>query len=182
MRCIILFALLFFSLLVKAQHCPLDCCGMLLVKTDLSTEQLYALHPVLTGPNKKTIVDSLFSSKKIFTDTCKLLYYPDFLAYRSAKIAANNFYHYDTLCYFAKGYYVIRVNFCTYRNQPLYIRFTITDGSKPKYQYVAVAAASLIDLHNLFPLIIHKKTELILPKIAPFIITIDSVQLILCLH
>ena len=69
----------------RAQHCPWDCGGLLLLKTGISPGNFYKLSPVLVDENKNLIVDSIYGTGKESYDTCKFLSYEDFLRYRTQR-------------------------------------------------------------------------------------------------
>ena len=77
MRHLFLFILLIATLTTSAQHCPWDCDGMIMIKTDAGKEEMKKLDPVLVDVNKKLILDTSLGAD-IF-DLCRILYYDDFL-------------------------------------------------------------------------------------------------------
>jgi hypothetical protein len=148
MRWRLLFLLWITTATANAQHCPWDCSGLLLVKTEVPRENIYKLFPVLVNEKKEVIIDTIYGTGKPTYDTCNLLYYDDFLVNRIKRIQLHNWYAHDTVYHFANGYYVIKVNFCKYKNKKLFLRLTGGDSSGFLYKYVEVAGAALIHLHD----------------------------------
>jgi hypothetical protein len=148
MRCVFLTILLIATMVAKAQHCPWDCSGLILLKTEVAKEEIYKLQPMLVDENKKLIVDTLSGTNKPTYDTCSFLYYDDFLANRTERAKLHQWYKYDTVLHFAAGYFVARINYCDYRNRKLYLRFEEPHSRDVKYKYVEIPASSVIHLHE----------------------------------
>src|SRR6266498_1925316 len=159
MRQAFIFPLLFISQFCRAQHCPWDCTGMVMLQTDILKEKVYKMKPVLVDGNKKVITDTLYGTGLPTYDRCDFLEQSDFTAYRKKRIAIHYFYQYDTSYYFAEGKYIVHYNFCAYRGKKLYLRFNDPSSQKLKYLYVAIPASNRIHLHEYNNEIMEKKTN-----------------------
>jgi hypothetical protein len=177
MRCLLVSVMIMMVNLAGAQHCPWDCSGLLLFKIEISKKKTNKLFPVLVNEKKEIIVDTIYGTSKSTFDTCKLLFYDDFQAYRIKRVTQNKWYAIDTVYHFAEGYYIIKVNFCKYRNKKIFLRFTDTGSKKLRYRYVEIANSSLIHLHDYNMEITARKTDLIKEAIAKYLITIDCASL-----
>jgi len=173
MRWVFVSVMLMMAASSPAQHCPWDCSGLLLVKTDVSPENIYKLFPVLVNEKKEIIVDTIYGTGKPTYDTCNLLYYDDYLAYRTKKIKLHYWYAHDTVYHFAKDNYIIKVNFCKYRNKKLFLRLADPYSRGLRYKYVEIANTSLIHLHDYSMEINARSTNKIIESVAKFLITID---------
>lgn len=71
------------------------------------------------------------------------------------------------------GYYVIKVNFCKYRNKKIFLRLTDADSLGHPYRYVEIANTALIHLHDYNMEMNSRKTGFIKEAVAKFLITID---------
>lgn len=137
---------------VNAQHCPWDCSGMILLKTDLSKTEFTRLNPVLVDGNRKEIVDTVYGTGLATYDTGRFMHYDDFMQYRTGRIKLHYWYAFDTLYYFAKDNYLVRYNYCRYQyqgNTDLFIRFTDTAGNQ--YGYIEIPVSRRIHLHDFGP-------------------------------
>lgn len=131
-----------------SQHCPWDCSGMILLKTDISKEEFTKLNPVLVDAHKQLIVDTVYGTGLATYDSCRFLYYDDFVQYRTGRIKLHHWYRYDTAYYFARGHYLVRFNYCRYArgaDTGLYIRYDDPVLHEPKY--IEVPADRRIHLH-----------------------------------
>lgn len=179
MRYILLFFLLIISIALSAQHCPWDCDGMILIKTDASKEEMRKLDPVLVDVNKQLILDT--SKGADIYDLCRILYYDDFLKIRIDGMGENdpNSYRYDTAYHFAKNHYLVKFNYCTYSrdDEPtdLFVRYNDA-ASTSGYSYILVPPSRRIDLHQYNRAINTGATEVILKSVQPFILTIGRKQ------
>jgi len=158
MRWFILSIFLVATVTVKAQHCPWDCSGMILLHSNVEKEQVYKLEPVLVDENKKIIVDSLYGTGKPTFDTCNFLYYDDFLAYRTKRIEWHYWYGYDTVYHFAAGNYVVKLNYCKYSDQKIYLRLREPYTSETRYRYIEIPNSSLLHLHEYNNMIRERET------------------------
>ena len=173
MRCFLISFMLLIASTSGAQHCPWDCSGLLLVKTDVSPSTINKLFPVLVNEKKEIIVDTIYGTGLPTYDTCNLLYYDDYLAYRTKRIKLHYWYGYDTIYHFAQGNYIIKINFCKYRNKKLFLRIADSHSPDPGYKYVEIANTALIHLHDYSIEINHRETNRIKEAVAKSLITID---------
>jgi hypothetical protein len=148
MRRYLIILMVLVSTVSRAQHCPWDCSGMILVKTDVSRENVYKLSPVIVDENKKIIVDTIYGTGKDTYDSCKLLYYDDFLAYRIQRTALHYWYGYDTMYHFAEGYYVIKINYCGFSKKNVFLRLNNPSSNGTLYNYIEIPASAFIHLHD----------------------------------
>ena len=81
----------------NAQHCPWDCTGFLMIKTNASEAEMKKLKPVLVDGRKKPVVDTLYGTGLPTYDLCTFLLYRDFKKYRTERIKLHWVYQYDTL-------------------------------------------------------------------------------------
>jgi hypothetical protein len=173
MRWFFVSLILLIAATVRAQHCPWDCSGLLLIKTDVSPENINKLFPVLVNEKKEIIVDTIYGTGKPTYDTCNLLYYDDYLAYRTKKIELHYWYAHDTVYHFAKGNYIIKVNFCKYRNKKLFLRLNDPYSRGIRYKYVEIPNTALIHLHDYNMEINARATNTIKEAVSKSLITID---------
>ena len=166
-----LFITLCFSL--AAQHCPWDCSGLLMIKTSAGREELKKLDPVLVGPNKKPIIDTIYGTGSETFDLCRFMYYDDFLQYRINRIKIHHWYTFDTRYHFARDHYIVRFNFCRYDSDgppDLYIR--INDRGTNNYKYIEIPKAKRIHLHDIGREISKGETETLIEKLSSYVITL----------
>lgn len=180
MKRLIFLCLLAGSFSASGQHCPWDCSGMILFKTDIPDTAFNKLNPVLVDENKNSITDTMYGTGLDTYDACRFLLYSDFKAYRTAKIKLHHWYQYDTLYNFANGYYVVKFNYCRFKRtgKSLYVRLNTSNVQQPEYHYIEVLPVNRIHLHDYSQLINHHDHEAILREIQPFILSItrDSLQ------
>lgn len=171
-----LFLVLFFvPMHVNAQHCPWDCCGLLMLKTDLSPDELKKLNPVLVDARKNPVIDTLYNSGAATFDTATILQYDDFVSLRARRIGVHHWYAYDTVYYFARDHFVTRFNYCKYSregNTELYIRFN-KPGDPSGFSYLEVPPSRRIHLHDYNNEINTKNTYAILLTIKPYVLVIS---------
>lgn len=148
MKITFLALLLWTSSATCAQHCPWDCTGMLVVQTNIPETELQQLHPVLVDRDKNILIDTMYGTGKNTSDTCELLSYAAFQAYRIQRITLHYWYRYDTMYAFAKDRYLIKFNYCKYRDQDLFIRYTKNLGGETIVGYILVPAANRLHLHD----------------------------------
>lgn len=171
-----LFILLLSTQNVYAQHCPWDCSGMILLKTDISTAEFRSLEPVLVDKDKRIIVDTMYGTGLETYDTCRFLYYDDFLQYRTEKIKTHYWYGYDTAYQFAKEHYLVRFNYCRFSpdgGDKLFVRFNSPSGSVREYLYFEVPAVNRIHLHEHNRMLNDRAYKEILAAIQPQILMPD---------
>ncbi len=160
-----------------AQHCPWDCTGFLMVKTDASPAEVKKLDPVLTDANHRIVIDTLYGTNKNTFDTCRFLYFDDFIAYRTKRIQLHHYYMYDTMLHFAKGYYVVHYNYCKYQGSGdpnLFLRFKNSSGT---YTFIPIPYSNRIHLHNFNVEIIEHKTDQLVSMSQPYIIMVRKEDL-----
>lgn len=140
-----------------AQHCPWDCSGMIIVETPVMKKTVYKLGPVLVDEDKKVIVDTMYGTDKPTYDRCDLLTYDDFTKERTKKIAIHHWYEYDTFYHFAAGRYIVKYNYCQYRDKKLYLRYS--DPSSKVYHYIEIPENIRVHLHDYNSQLRERKTE-----------------------
>ncbi|MGQ0738723.1 MAG: hypothetical protein ACT4OJ_06650 [Bacteroidota bacterium] len=176
-----LYALLLLLLpsITQAQHCPWDCSGMILLKTDVSPAEFAKLNPVLADGDKRVVIDTIYGTGKDTYDSCRFLSYDDFLRYRTEKIKLHYWYGYDTLYHFARGYYVIRYNYCRYKwdgRSDLFIRFNSLSAGKEESLFIAIPTGRRIHLHEYNMEINRRQTDKILSAIEPLIMEVGRAE------
>jgi len=150
MRRLLIIFFLLISQSLLAQHCPWDCSGMILVRTDITATEFNKLAPVLVDQDKRIVVDTIYGTGLDTYDTCRLMYYDDFLLYRSNKIQTHSWYGFDTVYHFAKDHYLLRFNYCRFDSDSdkLFLRYNIPSGPAGAYQYLEIPAEKRIHLHE----------------------------------
>ncbi len=175
-----LFLLLFsfVPISVFAQHCPWDCSGMILMKTNVSAAELKNLNPVLVDANKNIVVDTMYGTGLETYDTCRFMFYDDFKAYRTERTKIHYWYRFDTLYTFAKEYAVVRFNFCRYERSGamLYVRFNSLKDSGDKYNYIEVSQNNRVHLHDHNMQINRKEHDVIREAVKPVVLNISRKQ------
>src|SRR4029078_2084383 len=142
-----------------AQHCPWDCSGMIMVETPVSKGMVYKLEPVLVDEEKKVIIDTMYGTDKPTYDRCDLLSYDDFTKQRTKKIAIHHWYEYDTFYHFAAGLYIVKYNFCEYKDKKLYLRYSDPSSQSNPYRYIEIPGNIRIHLHDYNSQMRERKTE-----------------------
>ena len=173
MRRIPVIVLFLFSLKAYSQHCPWDCSGMLLLKTDISSTEFNSLNPVLVDKEKRIVVDTVYGTGKDTYDTCRFLFYDDFIQYRTGRIHVHYWYAHDTAFHFAKGHYLVRYNYCKFKQDgqgELFIRYNDPSGLPGAYRYLPVPAERGIHLHDHRLQMTRREYNGILEKVQPQII------------
>ena len=157
-----------------AQHCPWDCTGFLMVRTNASREEMARLKPILVDNNKRPVVDTIYGTGRETYDSAYFMMYDDFKKYRTERIKLHHWYAYDTLLNFAEGHYVVHYNYCKYkwdRGGPVFIR--INDPvQKNSYKYIEIPGNKRIHLHDLNTAIRIDKRDDILKDVEPMILVI----------
>jgi len=178
MKKILTAILLIIAASAGAQHCPWDCSGMILVKTDLSPAEFSQLHAVLVNDNKEPVIDTLYGTGAATYDTCSFLYYDDFLAYRTARIPVHHWYRYDTVYAFAAGYYIVRFNYCKYRrgNTDLFIRYILPAKDPAAFKYIGIPLSSRVHLHDYNGQINRRESAEIIRSIEPMVLVVSREQ------
>jgi hypothetical protein len=171
-RCCVLFFLLLSSV-AFAQHCPWDCSGLLMIRTNVTPAELKKMDPVLVDANKKLITDSVYGTGKETHDSARILFYDDFLAYRTERIKLHHWYGFDTVYHFAKGHHVARFNFCRFNNKKLFIRFHDPSTAAGEYSYIEMPNDRRIHLHEYNMLINRRKSEELLSLLQPLILQVS---------
>ena len=173
MRRIPVFFLFFFSLQSYSQHCPWDCSGMLLLKTEITATEFSSLYPVLVDKEKHIVVDTVYGTGKDSYDTCRVLFYDDFIKYRTGRIKTHYWYGYDTAYHFAKDLYLVRYNYCKFNRDggdELFIRYNDPSGLPGTFRYIPVPAESGIHLHDHRLQMNRREYNGIIEKVQPQII------------
>lgn len=178
MRRLFLFLFLFVSVSSFGQHCPWDCSGMILMKTDLKAGELQKLNPVLVDANKNIVVDTMYGTGLETYDTCRFMFYDGFKAYRTERTKVHYWYRYDTLYKFAKEYALVKFNFCRYERSGamLYIRFNNSDDSGQQYGYIEVPHNNRIHLHDYNMQINRNEHDAIREAVQPAVLNITRKQ------
>ena len=159
-----------------SQHCPWDCSGMILLQTNIPKEKLYKLQPVLVDENKKEITDTVYGTGKDTYDKCAFLSYEDFTAYRTQRIKVHHWYQYDTFYHFTKGGYIVKYNFCQYRNQKLYLRFQDPDTTTVTFRYLEIPQDKRMHLHNYNKELTQRETLLLQQVTKPFAFVVNCAE------
>jgi hypothetical protein len=154
-----------------AQHCPWDCSGMIMVQTPVMKKTVYKLEPVLVDEDKKVIVDTMYGTDKPTYDRCELLTYDDFTKERTKKIAIHHWYEYDTFYHFAAGRYIVKYNYCQYRDKKLYLRYS--DPSSKVYHYIEIPENIRVHLHDYNSQLRERKTEEIKNDLATSVLVLN---------
>ncbi len=172
MRYFFTLSLLIITISTSAQHCPWDCSGLLMIKTDATREQMKKLDPTLVDTNKDPVDQKQYGSG---TDTGKLyrfLFYDDFLEFRKSRIKIHNWSAYDTVYHFAKDHYLVRINYCGNSTNDLFIRYN-DPATTSGYKYIEIPPSRRIHLHDYSSEIYRRQTAAILQSIQPFILNIS---------
>lgn len=172
MRRYFLIAVCFLSLQAAAQHCPWDCSGMIMLKTDLSPEEFAKLSPVLVDGNKQLIIDTIYGTGLDTHDTCRFYFYDDFVRYRTSKIKLHHWYGYDTVYYFAKEHYLVRYNYCRYSRGDTSLFIQYNDPQTGMKKILEVPSGKRIHLHNYYRQIYQRLTLDKIPAIQELILTV----------
>ncbi len=164
---------LLFTVASNAQHCPWDCSGMILLKTNISKEQMRRLEPVSVNENEKEIIDTIYGTGKDTYDRARFMYYDDFVKYRTERIELHSWYRYDTVYHFAAGNYLVRYNYCGNDGAKLYVRFYNPNSRGLKYEYIEIPKENRIHLHDHSTEIGDRETEKLKTVLQPKILFID---------
>lgn len=157
----------------SAQHCPWDCSGLIVLRTNISKEQMEKLEPLLVYENKNEIVDTIYGTGKETYDRGRLMYYDDFVKYRTERIKLHDWYRFDTVYHFAAGNYLVRYNYCGSDGAKLYVRFYNPNSRGLKYEYIEVPTESRIHLHEYSSKISSRQTEELKAAIQPKTVFVD---------
>lgn len=161
------------SLNANSQHCPWDCSGMLLLKTNITATEFSTLNPVLVDKGKQVVVDTIYGTGLDTYDTCRFLFYDDFQQYRTERIKTHYGYGHDTAFHFAKDHYLVRYNYCKFQKDgegELFIRYNDPSGEPGAYRYLPVSAESGIHLHDHRLQMNRREYSGILEKVQPQIL------------
>lgn len=159
----------------SAQHCPWDCSGLIMIRTNASREEMKKLDLRLTENSGEPVIDTLYGTDAATYDTCRFLYYDDFIQLRSQRIKLHRWYAFDTVYHFAKDHYIVRFNYCKYNaglTGKLYIRYASASAASG-YMHIEVPQAKRIHLHNYSREIQDRQTGAVLEAIEPLILTIN---------
>lgn len=158
------------SLNANSQHCPWDCSGMLLLKTNISPAEFRSLSPVLVDKYKRIVMDTIYGTGLDTYDTCRFLFFDDFQLYRTERIKTHYWYGHDTSYHFARGLYLVRYNYCKFGlrgNGEVFIRYNDPSGLPDSYRYLPVPDSSGIHLHDLYLQLNRREYDEILVKVQP---------------
>lgn len=169
----ILIAAVLLSVNATAQHCPWDCSGMIMIRTDVTNAEFKQLNPVLAGSDKQIITDTIYGTGLDTKDTCRFFYYDDFVQYRTGKIKLHHWYGFDTAYYFAKGHYLVRYNFCKYyrSDTTLYVRYN--DLHTGEQHFIEIPQDKRIHLHNYYREIYDRYTLDKIPSMQELILVLS---------
>jgi hypothetical protein len=170
----ILLLIILLSIKGMAQHCPWDCAGMIMLETDLAKEKIEHLNLVLVDENYKEVVDTVYGTGKETYDYCIFLELDPFTEYRKGKIAVLHWYAYDTTYAFANGNYIVKYNYCKYRNKKLYIRYLDQYNRALVFHYIEIPDGKRIHLHDYNKELIGRENEEIRKDVKPKVMTLDS--------
>jgi len=131
-----------------AQHCPWDCAGMILIETPVPKEQINSLSPLLVDEYRKTMTDTVYGTGLDTYDACEFLFSDDFTECRKKKTELHQFYNYDTAYYFTQNKFVVKYNYCNYKDKKLFIRFMDPYRRDLHYHYIEVPENKRIHLHD----------------------------------
>jgi len=158
--------------LVAAQHCPWDCTGLVQFKIEATKVQIEKMNLVLVDEEKNEVIDTLYGTGKNTYDTCKVLFYDDFILYRTQRIATHHGYSYDTVYYFAKDKYLARYNFCKYENKRIYLRFSDRYSRSLRYHFIEIPATNRVHLHQYNEYLQYDRTSELKELLGPFVLNI----------
>jgi len=178
MRRVFVALLIHLTITAPAQHCPWDCSGMILLKTNVSAAEFKKQKPVLVDADKNVIADTVYGTGLETYDTCRFMFYKDFKSYRTERTKIHYWYRYDTLYRFAEEYAVVRFNFCRFKMPEgrLYIRVENTMDTARPYSYVEVPPGKRIHLHDYSRMINEKAHQSIRDSIQPFVLDLSRRQ------
>ena len=163
--------LIFLSFSIQAQHCPWDCAGMILIKTDAATNNLDQIEVTLVEDStwifhgKGIVIDTIYGTASLMADTCRLKSHSEFMSYRTAKIQLYHGYAYDTVYGFSEGHFLIKFNLCKYRGKKLYLHFYDRHSRGLTDRYIRIPEANRISLHDVSTEINARQTKEILELI-----------------
>jgi len=146
---------------------------MIMFETTLDTAAVYNLNPILVDENKRPIIDTVYGTgiEAQTSDRCRFLLCGDFLTYRRKKVNTHYWYAYDTLYGFAAGRYIVKFNFCKYRDKKIYIRYRDVHTRNLQYHYIEIPADKRIHLHDYNDLLRQEKTAELKKLTQPFVLT-----------
>jgi hypothetical protein len=147
MRIFITLSILMVSVKCMAQHCPWDCAGMIVLQIDVP-KKIEHLGLTLVDENRREITDTIYGTGKDTYDECVFLSYDSFTKRRTEKINLHHWYRYDTIYKFAKGNYIVKYNYCKYRERKLYIRYVDQYMRSLVYHYIEIPIDKRIHLHD----------------------------------
>jgi hypothetical protein len=161
-----------------AQHCPWDCSGMVLVETNLAPKQMEQAHLMVTGENKKPVIDTFSNEGKPFYDTCRLYPYAEFLKKRKEQLKTYRWYQYDTVYHFAENKYLVRFNLCRFYGKKLFLSFQHPYTRNLQIIYIEIPDNKRISLHAISDKLYKRDYEAISKEIAPMIMRLDCKELL----
>lgn len=162
---------------INAQHCPWDCSGLVVVKTNIPVATLKQMGFVLVDENKKIITASRKGDSKAFMDTSLLEPYDEFVAKRKAGLNDYHWYQYDTAYHFAEGKYLLHFNHCDGYKKKLYLRYQRAGAAGIKFLYIEVPDNKRISLHDFSDELYGRNYKAISEKIKPNILFLDCKKL-----
>lgn len=167
-----------FALAASAQHCPWDCSGLILLKTDVSREEMLQLQPVLCDGSRQLVIDSVYGSGATLADTCRFLAYEDFRQYRISRTTISHWYKYDTVYSFAKDLFLVKYSYCRFKEPgtTLYIRYRSRRQGKWQYNYIAVPETRRVHLHNYYRELNARDSAGLRKQLEPFVLQLDRAR------
>lgn len=177
MKTILLLLVISFPLSASAQHCPWDCTGFLMIKTDASKDEMEMLRPALFDSKRLVVVDTLYGTGKKTFDTCFFMEFGDFASYRKEKAKIHNWYNYDTMLSFAEGYYVVHYNYCKFSGKaPGELFIAYMGPGHGHHHYLEIPADKRIHLHDYYSLIQKGEKEQTLKAVESKIISVSRAE------
>ncbi len=128
---------------------------------------------MLVDENKKEIIDTVYGTGLDTHDNCEFLSYEDFTAQRTKKIALHHWYAYDTFYHFTAGRYLVKYNYCKYREKKLYMRFEGPHTRGVTYRYIEIPANNRMHLHNYNNALRERKTKELQKLTQPFVLKVS---------
>jgi len=121
---------------------------MIMLKTPILKNAASRLNLALVDESKTLVIDTMYGTYKATYDSCLFLKFDDFTKYRTQRIALHPWYQYDTFYHFAAVFYIVKYNYCKFRDQKLYVRYTEPYSGSQIYHYIEVPDSIRIHLHN----------------------------------
>ena len=134
------------------------------------------MKPVLVDEKKRVITDTIYGTGLDTYDRCDFLYYDDFIKYRKKKITLHHWYQHDTVYHFAKGKYIVKYNFCGYRDKKLSLRYNDPYSKTTLYHYIEIPANKRIHIHDYSHQLVEGEIAYIIKATKKFVLVMDCVK------